>query len=102
MFDHIGSLKKSSAIGQCGRRNLFISNWRKIHLARRILRAYADIVRERSVLRQLIAVAKDIAEMAFNPEGRNSAELLDEAERKIFQIAEQECGRGPSKISRLC
>lgn len=51
--------------------------------------AYADIVHERSVLRQLIAAANDIASNAFNPEGRNSIELLDMAERNIFAISEE-------------
>jgi replicative DNA helicase len=51
--------------------------------------AYADIVRERSVLRQLIATANDIAGTAFNPQGRTSAELLDAAERQVFAISEQ-------------
>jgi len=53
------------------------------------IRAYADIVRERSVLRQLIEIGTDIAGSAYNPEGRESKELLDEAERKVFTIAEQ-------------
>jgi len=53
------------------------------------IRAYADIVRERSVLRQLIRVGTDIAARAFAPEGRDSKELLDEAERQVFAIAEQ-------------
>lgn len=53
------------------------------------IRAYADIVRERSVLRQLIAAANDIASHAFNPQGRTSTELLDEAERQVFAISEQ-------------
>lgn len=51
--------------------------------------AYADIVRERSVLRQLISTANDIASHAFNPKGRSSIELLDLAERQVFAIAEQ-------------
>lgn len=51
--------------------------------------AYADIVRERSVLRQLIATANDIASNAFNPEGRSSTELLDLAERNVFAISEE-------------
>ncbi len=51
--------------------------------------AYADIVRERSVLRQLIATANEIATHAFNPDGRNSTELLDLAERQVFAISEQ-------------
>jgi replicative DNA helicase len=53
------------------------------------IRAYADIVRERSVLRQLISVGTEIADAAFTPQGRESAELLDEAERRVFEIAEQ-------------
>ncbi|HSG89022.1 MAG TPA: replicative DNA helicase [Pseudomonadales bacterium] len=52
------------------------------------LRAYADIVRERATLRQLITAANRIADAAFQPQGRKSAELLDEAEREVFQIAE--------------
>ncbi|MDR3491713.1 MAG: replicative DNA helicase [Gammaproteobacteria bacterium] len=51
--------------------------------------AYADIVRERSVMRQLIAAANEIANNAFNPLGRTSAELLDVAERHVFAITEQ-------------
>jgi replicative DNA helicase len=51
--------------------------------------AYADIIRERSIMRQLITATGEISHSAFNPEGRSSAELLDEAERKVFSIAEQ-------------
>lgn len=53
------------------------------------IRAYADIVRERSILRQLIRVGTDITELGFGPEGQNSADLLDQAENLIFAIAEQ-------------
>ncbi len=53
------------------------------------IRAYADIVREQSVLRQLIEAGTEVANAGFNPEGQNSADLLDNAERQIFQIAEQ-------------
>lgn len=53
------------------------------------IRAYADIVREHSVMRQLIRVGTDIASRGFRPEGRTSLELLDEAERRVFEIAEQ-------------
>jgi len=51
--------------------------------------AYAKIVRENAVKRRLISVGTDIADSAFQPEGRNSAELLDDAERKVFEIADQ-------------
>ncbi len=64
--------------------------------------AYADIVREKSVLRQLISVSNDIAGSAFHPEGRNVSELLDEAETKVFAIAEQtHRDSGPEAISDL-
>ena len=53
------------------------------------IRAYASAVRERSSLRALIAAAQEIADAGFNPEGRTSADLLDEAERRIAQITEE-------------
>jgi replicative DNA helicase len=51
--------------------------------------AYAKIVRENAVMRHLISVGGDIAESAFRPEGRKAAELLDDAERKVFEIADR-------------
>ncbi|MBT4146425.1 MAG: replicative DNA helicase, partial [Gammaproteobacteria bacterium] len=51
--------------------------------------AYANIVRDRSVLRQLIHVGTDISESAFNPEGRSTSDLLEGAEKNVFEIAEQ-------------
>lgn len=52
------------------------------------IKAYAAIIRERATLRQLISISTDIADNAFNPQGRNAVEILDDAERQIFQIAE--------------
>tara|TARA_B110000879_G_C11136262_1_gene498265 strand:+ start:176 stop:1597 length:1422 start_codon:yes stop_codon:yes gene_type:complete len=60
--------------------------------------AYVDIVREKSVHRQLIAVSNEIAETAYNPEGRKVAELLDIAETKVFAIAEQTGTEGGPEI----
>ena len=51
--------------------------------------AYAEIVRERAVLRDLIRISTEIAESAFRPQGRGALELLDDAERCIFEIAER-------------
>ena len=51
--------------------------------------AYAKIVREKSILRQLINVGTDIADMAYNPGGQDSRDILDVAEGKVFEIAEQ-------------
>ena len=56
--------------------------------------AYADIVRDKSVQRQLIAVAGDIADSAYNPGSRLVSELLDFAETRVFAIAEQTAGEG--------
>jgi len=53
------------------------------------VKTYAEIVRERSVLRQMIVVANEIADSAFHTEGRTSKDLLDEAETKVFAIADQ-------------
>lgn len=52
------------------------------------IRRYAEIVRERAVMRQLVVVGSDIAGSAYSPNGRDAQQLLDEAEAKIFQIAE--------------
>ncbi|MDB4042044.1 replicative DNA helicase [Methylophilaceae bacterium] len=52
------------------------------------IRGYAQIVRERSIMRNLVQVGSDIAESAYSPQGRNAQELLDESEAKIFQIAD--------------
>lgn len=52
------------------------------------IKAYASIIRERATLRQLISISGEIADSAYEPQGRSGNEILDEAERKIFQIAE--------------
>lgn len=66
------------------------------------IRAYATVVRERSALRHLIEAAQEIADNGYNPEGRTSDELIDEAERKIMQISEQgpKAG-GPQEVNPL-
>ncbi|MBK1688598.1 replicative DNA helicase [Rubrivivax gelatinosus] len=53
------------------------------------MRRYAEIVRERAVLRKLIAAADEIATNAFNPQGRAVTAILDEAEGNIFKIGEE-------------
>ncbi|QAU35054.1 replicative DNA helicase [Janthinobacterium sp. 17J80-10] len=52
------------------------------------IRRYAEIVRDRGVLRKLITVSDEIASNAFNPQGKEVKQMLDEAESKIFAIAE--------------
>ena len=53
------------------------------------IRAYAEIVREKSVMRQLIDAGTEIVNDGFQPEGRDSQEVLSAAEMKVFRIAEQ-------------
>ena len=53
------------------------------------IRRYAEIVRERAVLRKLIGASDEIATQAFNPQGRPVTQILDEAESRIFQIGEE-------------
>ncbi len=52
------------------------------------IRRYAEIVRERAIMRQLAQAGTEIADAAFNPQGREAKDLIDEAESKVFQIAE--------------
>ncbi|MEP1740755.1 MAG: replicative DNA helicase [Kangiellaceae bacterium] len=66
--------------------------------------AYADIVRERAVLRSLIGVANEIADAAYEPKGRKPDELLDLAESKVFKIAEERetsDGGGPESVGYI-
>ena len=53
------------------------------------IRRYAEIVRERSILRKLVTASDEIATNAFNPQGRPVERILDEAEQKIFNIGEE-------------
>ena len=78
------------------------------------VRAYAEIVSERSIVRRLINVAHEIADAGFNPEGRNSATLIDaadsvsdgmqfaidEAESKVFQIGDDRPSTGGPEAIR--
>ena len=53
------------------------------------IKRYAEIVRERSIMRNLAQVGVQITDSAYNPAGRSAANLLDEAEAKVFEIAEE-------------
>ncbi len=65
--------------------------------------AYANVIRERAIVRELIGVAHDIADVGYNPEGRNSADILDLAESKVFEIAEKRTGEneGPKDVTTV-
>ncbi|MBP6366608.1 MAG: replicative DNA helicase [Nitrosomonas sp.] len=53
------------------------------------IKRYAEIVRERSIMRNLAQIGVQITDSAYNPAGRSAANLLDEAEAKVFEIAEE-------------
>ncbi|MDO6477473.1 replicative DNA helicase [Alteromonas sp. 1_MG-2023] len=65
--------------------------------------SYAKIVSERAITRELIGVAHEIAEVGYNPEGRDSADILDMAESKVFEIAEKRTGEneGPRDVDSV-
>ena len=65
--------------------------------------AYADIVRDRSDLRSVISAGNSIAEMAYHTQGRNAKEVLDEAERIVFDIAEKRGSgsEGPQNVDDI-
>lgn len=64
--------------------------------------AYTQIIRERATLRTLIRVSSEIADSAFNPAGRPAADVLDMAEQKVFQIADQRArDSGPQQVNPL-
>ena len=65
--------------------------------------AYADIVRERAVVREMISVANQIADAGYDPQGRSSEDLLDFAESNVFKIAEQRANKdeGPRNIEQI-
>ena len=65
--------------------------------------AYAKIISERAITRELIGVAHEIAEVGYNPEGRESADILDLAESRVFEIAEKRTGEneGPRGVDAV-
>ncbi len=65
--------------------------------------AYAEIVRERALIRDMISVANEIADAGYDPQGRTSEDLLDMAESKVFAIAEQRtsANEGPQNVDTI-
>jgi replicative DNA helicase len=82
------SLESSADAGQTGGKAYLMSLANNTPLASNI-RRYAEIVRERAVMRKLVAAGNSIAAEALNPLGRDAKELLDSAESLVFRIAEE-------------
>ena len=67
-------------------------------------RSYAQIVRERALLRRLVEAGRDIASSVFSDEGLSARDLVDRAEGLVFEIAERGCARleAPYASARCC
>lgn len=67
------------------------------------INAYAEIVAERALVRNLIGVANEIADAGYDPQGRSSEDLLDLAESKVFAIAEARTSdnEGPQSVDSI-
>ncbi|MBK1613979.1 replicative DNA helicase [Rubrivivax gelatinosus] len=85
VFEQLQSLGKAEDCGGLGYLNALAQSVPSAANMRR----YAEIVRERAILRKLIAASDEIATNAFNPQGRPVSTILDEAEGKIFKIGEE-------------
>jgi replicative DNA helicase len=85
VFEALNMLGKSEEVGGMAYLNAMAQNTPSAANIRR----YAEIVRDRGVLRKLITVADEVSGNAFSPQGKEVKQILDEAEAKIFAIAEQ-------------
>ena len=84
VYEHLQSLGKAEEIGGLG----YLNSLAQYVPSASNIRRYAEIVRERSILRKLVSASDEIATNAFNTQGRAVAQILDEAEQKIFNIGE--------------
>ncbi|MEN9712136.1 MAG: Replicative helicase [Pseudomonadota bacterium] len=85
VYEHLQSLGKAEEIGGLG----YLNALAQYVPSASNIRRYAEIVRERSILRKLVSASDEIATNAFNTQGRAVAQILDEAEQKIFNIGEE-------------
>ncbi len=85
VFESLSSANKADEIGGISYLNALAQNTPSAAIIRR----YAEIVRDRGILRKLISVSDEISGSAFNPQGKEVKQMLDEAESKIFAIAEE-------------
>ena len=85
VFEHLQSLGKAEEIGGLS----YLNSLAQYVPSAGNIRRYAEIVRERSILRKLVSASDEIATNAFNPKGRPVAQIVDEAEQKIFNIGEE-------------
>ena len=85
VYEQLQSQSKAEGIGGLG----YLNSLAQYVPSAGNIRRYAEIVRERAILRKLVSASDEIATNAFNPNGRPVATILDEAEQKIFNIGEE-------------
>lgn len=85
VFEQLQSQGKAEEVGGLG----YLNSLAQYVPSAGNIRRYAEIVRERSILRKLVTASDEISTNAFNPKGRPVATILDESEQKIFNIGEE-------------
>lgn len=85
VYEHLQNLGKADEAGGLA----YLNSLAQYVPSAANIRRYAEIVRERAILRKLVAASDEIATNAFNPQGKPVAKILDEAEQKIFKIGEE-------------
>src|SRR6185369_7934461 len=85
VFEHLQNQGKAEEVGGLS----YLNSLAQYVPSAGNIRRYAEIVRERSILRKLVSASDEIATNAFNTQGRAVDKILDEAEQKIFNIGEE-------------
>lgn len=85
VFEQLQNLGKADDVGGLG----YLNALAQYVPSASNIRRYAEIVRERAILRKLVSASDEIATTAFNPQGKAVEAILDEAEQKIFHIGEE-------------
>jgi replicative DNA helicase len=85
VFEHMQSQGRADEVGGLA----YLNSLAQYVPSASNIRRYAEIVRDRSILRKLVSASDEIATNAFNTKGRAVSEIVDESEQKIFNIGEQ-------------
>ena len=84
VFEQLQSQGRADEVGGLG----YLNSLAQFVPSASNIRRYAEIVRDRSILRKLVSASDEIATNAFNPNGRAVSDIVDESEQKIFKIGE--------------
>ena len=85
VYEHLQGMGKAEEVGGL----MYLNQLAQYVPSASNIRRYAEIVRERAILRKLVTASDDIATNAFNPQGKTVERILDEAEQKIMAIGEE-------------